>query len=123
MQAQITVLLALAQGTSIITESIFDNRFRYVEHLRHMGAHIQVDGNIAIVEGGHPLKGAPVIATDLRAGAALIIAGLCAQGTTYIEDIYHIERGYEDMESKLCGLGADIKKIYTPDPLGMSQAL
>ena len=88
-----------------------------------MGAHIQVDGNIAVVEGGHPLKGAPVRATDLRAGAALIIAGLCAQGTTYIEDIYHVERGYENMEAKLCGLGADIRKVYTPDPLDIPKAL
>ena len=123
MQPQMTVLLTLAQGTSIITDSIWDNRFRYVDDLRRMGAHIQVDGNIAVVEGGHPLKGAPVRATDLRAGAALIIAGLCAQGTTYIEDIYHVERGYENMEGKLCGLGADMKKIFTPDPLGISTAL
>lgn len=115
MQPQMTTLLTLAEGTSLVTEGVWDNRFRYVDELRRMGANIQVDGKVAIVEGNTPLTGAPVKATDLRAGAAMMIAGLIATGRTEIEDIYHIERGYEDMEVKLRSLGADIKKIYIPD--------
>lgn len=114
MQPQIAVLLTLAEGTSIVTESIWDNRFRYVDELRRMGADISVDGKVAIIEGTGGLMGAPVKATDLRAGAALIIAGLAASGVTEIEDIYHIERGYEDMDEKLRALGADIVKKAIP---------
>ncbi len=121
MQPQIAALLTLAKGTSIITESMFDNRFKYVDELRRMGADISVDGRTAIIEGVEHLTGAPVKAHDLRAGAALIIAGLSTQGTTEIEDIYHIERGYEEMEVKLRNLGADIVKRVFPD--GMRQAL
>ena len=113
MQPQITALLTLAKGTSIVTEGVWDNRFRYVDELRRMGADIQVNGKVAVVEGSGYLTGAPVKATDLRAGAALIIAALAADGTTEIEDIYHIERGYEEMEIKLRELGAGIKKIET----------
>ncbi len=114
MQPQIAALLTLAEGTSIITEGVWDNRFRYVDELRRMGADISVDGKVAVIEGTGRLTGAPVKATDLRAGAALIIAGLAATGTTEIEDIYHIERGYENMDLKLRGLGADIIKRNIP---------
>ena len=115
MQPQITTLLTLAEGTSIVTESIFDNRFKYVDQLRRMGADISVDGRVAVIEGTGRLMGAPVRATDLRAGVALVIAGLAAVGTTEVEDIYHVERGYEDLEKKLRSLGADIRKIATPE--------
>ena len=114
MQPQIAVLLCLAEGTSIITEGIWDNRFRYVDELRRMGADISVDGKVAVIEGAKHLMGAPVKATDLRAGAALIIAGLAASGITEIEDIFHIERGYEELDVKLRGLGADIIKKSIP---------
>lgn len=114
MQPQIATLLTLAKGTSIVTEGIWDNRFRYVEELRRMGADISVEGKVAVIEGTGKLKGAPVKACDLRAGAALIIAGLAANGVTEIEDIYHIERGYEEMDKKLRGIGADIEKRYYP---------
>lgn len=114
MQPQLTALLTMAKGTSIVTESMFDNRFRYVDELRRMGADISVDGKVAIIEGVEHLTGAPVKASDLRAGAALIIAGLSTEGITEIEDIYHIERGYEEMEVKLRNLGADIvKRVFT----------
>ncbi len=116
MQPQIAVLLATANGTSIINESVWDNRFRYVEELRRMGAQISVDGKIAVVEGVDHLNAAPVKATDLRAGAAMLIAALCARGTSQVEDIQHIERGYEDIEEKLLKLGADIKRVSTVEP-------
>ena len=109
MQPQLTTLLSIAEGTSIITESVWDNRFRYVDELTRMGAQIQVDGKVAVVEGVSGLTAAPVRAVDLRAGAALLIAGLVASGMTRIEDIEHIERGYEDIVEKLRGLGADIR--------------
>lgn len=112
MQPQITTLLTMAQGTSLVNEAVWDNRFKYVEELHRMGACISVDGKIAVIEGVPELKGAPVKATDLRAGAALIIAGLAATGETTIEEIQHIERGYEDIVSKLSMLGADIKKVF-----------
>lgn len=111
MQPQITTLLTIANGTSIVNEAVWDNRFRYVEELRRMGAQISVDGKIAVVEGVEKLTGAPVKATDLRAGAALIIAGLAAEGVTTIDDISYIERGYENIVDKLFALGADIKKV------------
>ena len=114
MQPQITTLLCLAEGTSIVTEDIFNNRFRYVDELRRMGADISVDGKVAVIEGVGSLMGAPVTAPDLRAGAALVIAGLAAHGVTEIEDIYHIERGYEEIEQKLRNLGADIVKKSVP---------
>ncbi len=117
MQPQIAALLAQAQGTSIVTEAVWDNRFRYVEELKRMGAVISVDGKVAVIEGVKELNGAPVKATDLRAGAAMIIAALSAKGTTHIEDIEHIERGYEDVVEKFAGLGADIRIIYTDDPI------
>lgn len=115
MQSQIATLLTLAKGTSIITENIWDQRFGYVDELRRMGADITVNGKIALIEGTGKLMGAPVKACDLRAGAALIIAGLAASGVTEIEDIFHIERGYDSMDAKLRQLGADIQKVSTPD--------
>ena len=111
MQPQLAVLLALARGTSIITEGVWDNRFRYVDELRRMGANIQVDGKVAVFEGVDALQGAPIKATDLRAGAAMIIAALAAQGVTEVEEICHIERGYESIEEKLQALGADIRRV------------
>ncbi len=115
MQSQIATLLTLAEGTSIITENIWEQRFRYVDELRRMGADITVNGKVALIEGSGKLMGAPVKACDLRAGAALIIAGLAANGVTEIEDIFHIERGYDCMEGKLRALGADIEKVSVPD--------
>lgn len=115
MQPQIAVLLSIANGTSIINESVWDNRFRYVEELKRMGAQISVDGKLAVVEGVDHLNAAPVKATDLRAGAAMLIAALAAKGTTQIEEIGHIERGYENVEEKLRDLGAEIKRVHVPE--------
>lgn len=115
MQPQIAVLLAMADGTSILTEGVWDNRFRYVEELRRMGAQVSVDGKIAVFEGVPELTGAQVRATDLRAGAAMIIAGLAAQGETQIEDIRYIDRGYEHVVEKLTALGADIRRVVIPE--------
>ena len=115
MQPLMAVLLSTAKGTSIITEGIWDNRFRYVDELIRMGANIQVDGRVAVIEGVPALQPAPVRATDLRAGAALVVAALAADGVSEIEEIGHIERGYEDLVGKLRGLGADIKRIETPE--------
>ncbi len=111
MQPQMAAMLAIADGTSVITEGVWDNRFQYADELRKMGAKISVDGKIAIFEGVECLKGAPVRATDLRAGAAMVIAALTAAGTTEIENIHFIERGYEDIVEKLRNAGADIKRI------------
>jgi UDP-N-acetylglucosamine 1-carboxyvinyltransferase len=116
MQPQIAVLLSLAEGTSIINESVWDNRFRYVEELKRMGAQISVDGKLAVIEGIDHFDAAPVKATDLRAGAALVIAGLCAHGVTQVENIQQIERGYENIEVKLRNLGADIRRVHIPEP-------
>ena len=110
MQPQITVVLGLSEGTSIVTESIFENRFKYVDELAKMGANIKVEGNTAIIDGVLKYTGARISAPDLRAGAALVIAGLAAEGITVVDDIYYIERGYEDFDEKLRGLGAQIEK-------------
>ncbi len=110
LQPQILTLLTAASGTSIVTENVWDNRFKYVEELRRMGANVSVDGRIAVVEGGGRLTGSPVSSTDLRAGAALVIAGLMADGVTEIYNIKYIDRGYEDFEKKLRGLGAQITR-------------
>ncbi len=115
MQPQITALLSMANGTSIVNENVWDNRFRYTDELNRFGSKISVDGKIAVIEGVSELVGTSVRAMDLRAGAAMIIAGLAACGTTIIEDINHIERGYENIVEKLTGLGADIKKVYEPE--------
>lgn len=111
MQAQFMALLSTAKGTGVITETIFENRFMHVAELRRFGADITVEGNSATVKGIKSLTGAPVMATDLRASASLVIAGLCAEGETVIDRVYHIDRGYESIEKKLSGLGADVKRI------------
>ena len=113
MQPQITVTLGLSKGTSIVTESIFENRFKYVDELTRMGANIKVEGNTAIIDGVPGYTGASISAPDLRAGAALVIAALAAEGITTIDDIKYIERGYEDFHLKLASLGAQIDKIST----------
>lgn len=111
MQPQIAVVLAMAEGSSIVTESIFENRFKYVDEINRMGAKIKVEGNTAYIEGVKSYTGAQVSAPDLRAGAALVIAALAADGISEIEDIEYIQRGYEDFEKKLRGLGAVIEKL------------
>lgn len=113
MQPQMAVVLGISQGTSTVTESIFENRFKYVDELTRMGANIKVESNIAIIGGVDQYTGARVNAPDLRAGAALVIAGLAAEGITVVDDIYYIERGYEAFEQKLSQLGALIEKVST----------
>ena len=108
-----SVLLGISEGTSTVTESIFENRFKYVDELTRMGASIKVESNIAIVTGVGNYTGAQVSAPDLRAGAALVIAGLSAEGITIVDDIYYIERGYENFDKKLVQLGAQIEKVTT----------
>ena len=115
MQPQIAAVLALAQGTSLVTESVWNNRFRYVDELKRMGAQIQVDGKVAVIEGVDHLEGAPIQACDLRAGAALVIAALAANGTTELSQVQYIERGYENMVGKLRAVGADISLVEVPD--------
>ncbi len=116
MQPQIAVCMAVAQGTSVVTEGVWDNRFRYIGELRRMGANVQVDGKVAVIEGTEHLRGCPVKACDLRAGAAMVIAGLAAEGTTTISDIKYVERGYENIVEKLQALGADFTRVETPEP-------
>ncbi|MBQ5748519.1 MAG: UDP-N-acetylglucosamine 1-carboxyvinyltransferase [Oscillospiraceae bacterium] len=115
MQPQIAVCMALAEGTSLVTEGIYENRFRYTAELGRMGANIQVEGRTAIIDGVETLHGCEVYACDLRAGAAMTIAALCASGTTVISDAHYIERGYEDIIGKLTALGANIRRIETYD--------
>ena len=115
MQPQIAVALTLAEGTSLVTESVWSSRYRYVDELKRMGANIQVDDKTAVIEGVERLTGAPVQATDLRAGAALVIAALAAEGETEITGVHYIERGYEDIIEKLRALGADIRAVEEPD--------
>ncbi|WP_294551652.1 UDP-N-acetylglucosamine 1-carboxyvinyltransferase [uncultured Pseudoflavonifractor sp.] len=115
MQPQMAVVLSLAEGTSVVTEGVWDNRYRYVDEIRRMGAQFQVDGKVAVIEGVDHLTGAPVRACDLRAGAAMVIAGLAAHGVTEVDCIHYIERGYEDIVRKLSGVGADIRVVVTPD--------
>ena len=114
MQPLMTVLLCLAEGTSIVTEGIWENRFRYVDELIRMGASIQVDGQVAVIEGVKQLMPAPLRALDLRAGAAMVMAALAADGVSEIDETVHIERGYENIVEKLQGLGADIRRVDTP---------
>lgn len=116
MQPQMTTMLTIAEGTSIVTEGVWDNRFRYVEQLTLMGAKIQVDGKVAVISGVNELTSAPIHAVDLRAGAAMVIAGLMARGTTEIEEVTHIDRGYEDITGKFASLGADIKRVRVVNP-------
>jgi UDP-N-acetylglucosamine 1-carboxyvinyltransferase len=111
MQAQFMTLMCLADGASVISENIFENRFMHVSELLRFGADITVEGNTATVKGVKKLSGAPVMATDLRASASLILAGLAADGVTEVTRIYHLDRGYEAIEKKLAGLGADIQRV------------
>jgi UDP-N-acetylglucosamine 1-carboxyvinyltransferase len=111
MQAQFMALMTIADGSSLITESIFENRFMHVAEMKRMGADIKVEGSTATVKGVKSLKGAPVMATDLRASASLVLAGLAAGGETVIDRVYHIDRGYERIEEKLKLLGAKIRRI------------
>jgi UDP-N-acetylglucosamine 1-carboxyvinyltransferase len=111
MQAQFTVLNALSEGSSVVTENVFENRFMHVQELNRMGCDITVKGSNAFIKGVSALNGAPVMATDLRASASLILAGLCANGETIVDRIYHIDRGYERIEEKLSYLGADITRL------------
>jgi len=111
MQAQTTALMSKAQGTSMVVETVFENRFMYVGELNRMGANIKIDGRSAIIEGGNKLMGAKVKATDLRAGAALVLAGLAADGITEISDVEHIDRGYVKIDEKLKSLGANIERL------------
>ena len=111
MQAQFAALMCVADGTSVITETVFENRFMYIPELVRMNANIKLDGRCAIINGGTPLVGAKVRATDLRAGAALALAGLCADGKTVISDSHYIKRGYSDFAKKLRLLGADVTEI------------
>ncbi len=122
MQPQMGVLLCLAEGVSCLSEGVYDNRFRYVEELNRMGASIKVDGRAAIIEGVGKLSPAQIKAVDLRAGAAMVIAGLATVGDTEIEDIYHIERGYDNIVEKLQRVGADIKKVCCPDKKAFPKA-
>lgn len=111
MQAQFMALNAISHGTSKVTETIFENRFMHVNEMVRLGANIQIDGKVALLEGVKKLSGATVMATDLRASASLVIAGLVAEGETVVERIYHLDRGYDQMETKLRGLGADIERV------------
>jgi UDP-N-acetylglucosamine 1-carboxyvinyltransferase len=111
MQAQLMTLVCLAEGTSVLTETIFENRFMHVPELARMGADIETRNNSAIVKGVRSLQGASVMATDLRASASLVIAGLVAEGETLVRRVYHLDRGYEHIERKLAGAGADIGRI------------
>lgn len=115
MQAQFMTLMSLGRGLSIITETIFENRFIHVNELQRMGADIRIQGNTAIIQGVESLSGAQVMATDLRASASLVVAGLAADGVTEISRVYHLDRGYEELDRKLAGLGADIKRMKEGD--------
>jgi UDP-N-acetylglucosamine 1-carboxyvinyltransferase len=114
MQAQMVALMCRAEGTSVVTETVFESRFMHIEELRRMGADIRVEGNRLVVTGPKKLTGAPVMASDLRASAGLIVAGLAAEGVTQIQRVYHLDRGYERIEEKLRALGADIRRRKTP---------
>jgi UDP-N-acetylglucosamine 1-carboxyvinyltransferase len=112
MQAQFAALNTIADGTATVVETVFENRFMHVQELKRMGADIEVEGNTAIIRGTDSLSSAPVMATDLRASASLIIAGLVASGETEVQRIYHIDRGYENIEEKLALLGAKIRRAH-----------
>ena len=111
MQAQLMALLTQARGVSCLSETIFENRFMHASELARMGARIELRGNQAIVHGPTPLAGANVMATDLRASACLVLAGLAAEGETLVDRVYHLDRGYEHIEEKMAGLGADVERI------------
>jgi UDP-N-acetylglucosamine 1-carboxyvinyltransferase len=111
MQGQFMVLMCLARGLSVISETIFENRFMHVSELQRMGADIAISGHAAVVKGGKSLNGAPVMASDLRASASLILAGLAAEGTTEVSRVYHIDRGYERIEEKFVQLGGKLWRV------------
>ena len=111
MQAQFTAMNSIANGAGVITETVFENRFMHVHELQRMGADLKLEGNTTITQGVEQLTGAPVMATDLRASASLVLAGLVADGDTTVDRIYHIDRGYETIEEKLSQLGADIRRL------------
>jgi UDP-N-acetylglucosamine 1-carboxyvinyltransferase len=111
MQAQFTAMNTIAEGVGIVTETVFENRFMHVQELQRMGADIRLEGNTAICTGVSQLTGAPIMATDLRASASLILAGLAAQGETVVNRIYHVDRGYQNIEEKFQGLGASIRRV------------
>lgn len=113
MQAQMTAIQMLAKGTSVVTETVFENRFQHLEEMRRMNAHVKIDGNVAIIEGGHPLQGALVYATDLRAAAALILEGLTAEGITRVRNLKYLDRGYYQFHKKLQALGAKVERVDT----------
>ncbi|MGC9505734.1 UDP-N-acetylglucosamine 1-carboxyvinyltransferase [Baaleninema sp.] len=123
MQAQFMALSTLSNGNSVITETVFENRLRHVAELQRMGADIRVKGNIAVVRGVPMLSGAPVVATDLRASAALVLAGLAADGKTVIQGLHHLDRGYENLTEKLCRLGADIERVMVPSSETATEAI
>jgi len=110
MQAQFMAMLTVSEGTGLVTETVFENRFMHVDELKRMGSNIKIDGRTSVVEGVPKLTGCQVKATDLRAGAAMVLAGLVADGETQVGYIHHIDRGYDHLVTKLCGLGADIRR-------------
>jgi UDP-N-acetylglucosamine 1-carboxyvinyltransferase len=118
LQPQMMALLSVAEGTSIVTENVFESRFMFVDELNRMGADIRTEGHHAVIRGVDHLSAAPVRALDIRAGAAMVIAALCADGVTAVEDMYHVDRGYQDFEAKLLGLGAEVRRErqLTPAP-------
>ena len=122
LQPVMGVLLCFAKGTSIITEGIWDNRFKYCDELNKMGANIQVEGRVAVFEGVEELRPAPVSATDLRAGAALVVAALCAEGQSEVYEIQHVERGYVDIVKKIRALGGDIQKVPIQEETELKKA-
>lgn len=111
MQAQMTAIQMLSQGTSVVTETVFENRFQHLEEMRRMNAHVKIDGNVAVIEGGHPMQGALVYATDLRAAAALILVGLTAEGITRVRNLKYLDRGYYQFHKKLQALGANVERV------------
>jgi UDP-N-acetylglucosamine 1-carboxyvinyltransferase len=121
MQAQFMALLATVKGTSVVTETVFENRFMHVEELKRMGAQIKIDARTAIIDGGQPLSGAQVKATDLRSGAALVLAGLAAEGETEVTELHHIDRGYVQLVEKLKALGADIERLPVDTEKSMTE--
>ena len=121
MQAQMTAIQAVAKGNSIVTETVFENRFQHLEEMRRMNAHVKIDGNLAIIEGGHKLQGALVYATDLRAAAALILAGLTATGRTRVRNLKYLDRGYYKFHEKLKALGANVERVSGTDEVATTQ--
>lgn len=115
MQAQMTAVQMLAKGTSVVTETVFENRFQHLEEMRRMNAHVKIDGNVAIIEGGHPMQGALVYATDLRAAAALILMGLTSNGITRVRNLNYLDRGYYQFHKKLQALGANVQRVDTEE--------